>query len=288
MATAIDRAGTFRGKPVEWGVSESKNKYPQFVVTLRAAEFFDEEAGQYIPWGEYEQEITGYLVLFTKDNAGQWKELLNVAQIKKALGWDGRSFESLANGQYGETIVLFRVEPNEYNGSTSLKLTWLDAADANPVKTLPKYDVDKLKAMTSAMGGILSASVPTPKPATAKPVSPRKPGRPKSAEGSPATPSTVKPAAPSTATPPPVGAPAPAAPAPSGTPAPATTPTTKDSAWAAVNETRAADVTEDKLAEVWIAVVSTVSSSVGRAEDQFTSTDWYSIQKTVQEKTAKF
>ena len=288
---AVDRAGTFRGKPSEWGVSETKNGYPQFVVKLQAAEFYDETTGEWVAWAQYEQEITAFLVLYTKDDKSStgWKELLNAGQIKKALGWDGLSFESLANGKYNETIVLFRVEVREYNGNSALQVNWIDAADANPVKTLPKYDTDKLKALTAKLGGALqgAAAVPTPAraPATAKPAVPPKrgPGRPKS---TPATPTAGSPAVPPTATPPPAS-PAPAATAPSGNPPPTTgttAPETKDSAWQAVNDLRAKTVTDEKLAEVWIAEVT----RIGKAEDDFTPADWKTVKDAVHKETGMF
>jgi hypothetical protein len=43
-------------------------------------------------------------------------------------------------------------------------------------------------------------------------------------------------------------------------------------------------VTDEKLAEVWVMEVSTL----GKVEDQFTPSDWYAVQKSVQDKTAKF
>ena len=285
MSNAIDRPGTFRGRPTEWGVSESKGGYPQFVVRIAAQEYYDEQAGQYIPWSEYDQEITGYLVLYTQKD-GQWVELLNAEQIKKALGWDGKSFESLANGQYTETIVLFRVEESVYNGSTSLKLSWLDAADASPTKNLPKYDASKLKAMNEKFAGVLKGGTPTPTPAKAgKPAAPPrgKPGRPPKAGG------TAPAAAPSTTTPQPAGAaPAPSAPStgttkpPPTTSTPATTvPETKESAWAAVN---ACPKDEAKLAEVWVRE----ATKIGKDEASFTPADWTALKEAVLKETSMF
>ena len=123
MVQLIDRPGTFRGKLLDWGVSESRGGFPQFVARFAALEYWDEEANQYMPWAEYGQEMQGYFVLYGKDEKGAWKELLNAKQIKEALGWDGLSFESLANGDYSETLVLFRVEDSEYNGNRSLKVS---------------------------------------------------------------------------------------------------------------------------------------------------------------------
>jgi hypothetical protein len=278
---AIDRAGTFRGKPVEWGVSETKNGYPQFVLRLQAIEYYDEEAAAYIPWAEYEQEATGYLVLYTKDKNGQWQELLNAKQIKKVFGWSGLDFESLAEAKLAETILLFRIEDSEYNGSTSLKLTWIDSADSNPVKQLPKYDAAKLKGLTAKMGGALQATAAAPTPATAAKAPAKAPAKGK--KPLPKADAAAKSAAPSTDTPPPAS-PATASPAPSAAPAliPTSTLETKDSAWTAVNE--ACGVSDEKLAEVWIAV----ATSLGKPEEKFTAADWKAVKDAVLVQTSKF
>ena len=172
----IDRAGTFRGNIVDHGVSASSGGFPQFTARLRATEYYDEEKGEYISWEEYDQTIDGYFVLYTKDQQGQWKELMNAGQLKKVLGWDGLAFESLAAGQYGDKLVMFRVEEHEYNGKTKLQVQWLDEADASPTRQLPKYDTNKLKALTASMGGALTAATPAPAaaPVSAKPVTPPK------------------------------------------------------------------------------------------------------------------
>lgn len=285
---AIDRPGTFRGKPLDWGVSETKNGFPQFTVKLQAQEYFNEGTGEYIDWSEYGQEITAYLVLYSLDKNGQWQELLNAKQIKAAFGWNGLDFESLANGRYEETTVLFRVEESEFNGNVSLKVTWLDRADADPIRQLPKFDAGKLRSLTAKLGSVLQGAAPTPAKAPVsakggKPVTPptRGPGRPKSTpKDSPAAAPAQPAAAPSTATPPPAS-PAPAKPAPSGSPS---EPETKESAWVAVNEMKAKDVTDEKLADVWI----NAASAIGKTEDRFTSEDWATVKNAVLKEVSVF
>jgi len=287
----IDRPGTYRGRLTDYGVSETRNGYPQFVATLFALEYFNEESGEYMPWEPYEQEITAYLVLYTKDKNDTWKELMNAEQLKKALGWNGTDFESLANGDYKDTIVMFRVESHTYQDKTSLQVQWMDVADANPLRTLPKYDASKLKAMNTKFAGVLTSGAPTPAPAKAsKPASPPKSGGKKGKKSTPKSgqkaslesASEPKPDAPSTATPPPVS-PAPAAPAPSGSPSDVE-PVTKQSAWEAVSEMKAKDVTDAKLAEVWIAE----GAKIGKNEDEFTSDDWAAVQKAVLDQVSVF
>lgn len=60
------------------------------------------------------------------------------------------------------------------------------------------------------------------------------------------------------------------------------TPATKDSAWAAVNEM--SGVTDEKLAEIWIAE----GAKIDKAESQFTPEDWATLQEAVLKQTSKF
>jgi hypothetical protein len=174
-----------------------------------------------------------------------------------------------------ETLILFRVEDHEYNGVKSFQVSWIDTADANPVKQLPKFDASKLQGLTAKLGGALQGSAPTAAPAKA-PTSAKVKAPPKSQKAkAPATNPTPAPAL-ATAVPavsitsPSTGAPA------TPPPAPATI-ETKDSAWASVSELKQKDITDEKLAEVWIAE----ATKIGKAEDAFTSADWLTVKNAV-------
>ena len=293
MSQQLDRPGTFRGLPLDWGVSETRNKYPQFVSKLKAMEFYDEtgelnggEPG-WVAW-DYDQEITAFLCLYTQKD-GQWVELMSVDQLKKALAWDGLSFESLANGKYGETMILFRVESENYEGKDRLKVQWIDKADANPIRQLPKYDATKLKGLSEKFAGVLKGAAPSPAkaPASAPGAGPKAgPAAPPKGKPGP-KPKGTPAAAPSTATKPPAGAPAPAPRAPSVPPSSTVAPSapmTKDQAWEACSTMKAQTVTDEKLAEVWIAE----ATKIGKAEDQFTPADWAALKDAVVAATGVF
>ena len=293
MSQQLDRPGTFRGLPLDWGVSETRNKYPQFVSKLKAMEFYDEtgelnggEPG-WVAW-DYDQEITAFLCLYTQKD-GQWVELMSVDQLKKALAWDGLSFESLANGKYGETMILFRVESENYEGKDRLKVQWIDKADANPIRQLPKYDATKLKGLSEKFAGVLKRAAPSPAkaPASAPGAGPKAgPAAPPKGKPGP-KPKGTPAAAPSTATKPPAGAPAPAPRAPSVPPSSTVAPSapmTKDQAWEACSTMKAQTVTDEKLAEVWIAE----ATKIGKAEDQFTPADWAALKDAVVAATGVF
>ena len=269
----IDRAGTFRGNPVDWGVTETKkNHLPQFVVKLAATEFYDEEKGEYIPWGEYEQEMTAYFVLFT-DKSGAWEEIFHVKSMKDVFGWDGLSFESLANGNYGDLTVLFRVEENEFEGNITLQVQWIDQADSSPTRQLQKMDTKGLAAMTTKLGSALSATAVAPKPATA----PKKATR--SRQAKPKAKKNPTQSAPSGS--PPTVTSAPVTPVPDGPPSDPE-PETKESAWAAVESISGVDA--DKLAKTWLGCIACFDKS----ETEFTSDDWATLRIAVVAETAKF
>ena len=295
MSQQLDRPGTFRGLPLDWGVSETRNKYPQFVSKIKAMEFYDEtgeltenkEPG-WVAW-DYDMEITAFLCLYTQKD-GQWVELMSVDQCKKALGWDGLSFETLANGNYAETMILFRVESENYEGKDRLKVQWIDKADANPIRQLPKYDATKLKGLSEKFAGVLKGAAPSPAkaPASAPGAGPKagpavppkgKPG-PKPKAKCVACQGTGKA---SNGQPCPICNAAPSGPPSVSTP-PTTMPETKDLAWAACESLKAATVTDEKLAEVWIAE----ATKIGKAEDQFTPSDWKTLKDAVLAQVAIF
>jgi hypothetical protein len=284
MSNLIDREGTFRGKPLDWGVSESKNGFPQMVIELSALEHFNEETGEYESWSEYEQTIRAFLVMYS-NSTGEWKEAgSNVTQIKKVFAWDGKDFQTLAEGKYEDTMLMFQVKSSTFEGKTKLQVSWIDTADANPVRTLQKFDTEKLKGMAAKMGGMIPGSTTTPAPAKA-PATPPK-GKPRSPKATPKTAATPV-ATPATPAPTPSAAPEtpPPSPAPTAPAVPSAPPVeTKESAWKAVCETRSADMSDAKLAEIWV----DEATKIGKAEEQYTSADWATLKLAVQKRTAKF
>ena len=173
----IDRVGTFRGVPAEWTVSQTKKEYPQFVVRIVATEKWIESAEEmeafglteagWIPWSEYEQDITAYLVLF--NNSGP---IFNYEQVQVALGWDGASFSGLTEMDHLKTTVLFRVEENTWNDKTSLQVAWIDKQDAPIERTLRALDPEKLKDMDSRFAGLMTAKKAAPASKPGKPAAP--------------------------------------------------------------------------------------------------------------------
>jgi len=159
----INETGTYRGLSTDWGVSTTKNGFPQFVVSLNATEVWDKDEEAWVDIsGEEATEITAFLVLFGKSG----KPTLNAEQVEKAYGWNGASFSDLANGDYSDEKVLFRVEENEYEGNVSLQVNWIDSPDASPGRSIGKLSDNELKALDAQYSKYLKK--PATKPAKAK------------------------------------------------------------------------------------------------------------------------
>lgn len=164
----INRTGTFRFQATDAGIALTKNQYPQWVAQLSAIEYYDEDTEQWIDWSEYdEREIGCYMVLFGKDG----KPTLNATQLQKALGWSGASFEELEYEHIADVKFQGRVEEHTYESTTSLRVNWIDAYDAEPGRTLQKLDTAKVKEVSARFagglrtlsGGVKPQSVPKPK-----------------------------------------------------------------------------------------------------------------------------
>jgi len=145
----VDREATFKGRIVDCGVTTTREKgLPQFVVTLSCDEIYDPDEQKFVDYSDEDQQCTGYLVLYGKNN----KATFHVDSLKKTLGWNGKSFSGLAGGDYSDLIVQFRTEENFYDNKTTIQLVTLNSEDANPERQLTKFDavgLEKLDAVFS-------------------------------------------------------------------------------------------------------------------------------------------
>lgn len=276
---AIDRPGTFRGMLTEHAASQTKNGFPQLVCRLKATEYYDEDAGVWQNWTEYDMDIVAYFVLFS--NKGP---CLNYKQVQLALGWDGGSFASLDGGDWSTCVVQFRVEWHEYDGNKTLRVNWIDAQDAEPGRTIKKLDAKDLQALDAKF----RTAVKPATPASAPKGRPTPPPPPATADPTPAAENEAAPA-PATA------APTPDAPsgAPSDPPAAAKkrkkkskkdatvtglpTACTKIDAWGKVAELKTDTVTDEKLAEAWLAACDEVAGE-DSDEGKITTEQWATIR----------
>jgi hypothetical protein len=198
--SAIDRVGSFRGKVIDRGISETKNGFPQLVLQLVATEKWDEQAEVWVDWSQFDvTEATAYMCLFGKNK----KATLAVNQAMKAFGWDGASLLDLQENEALADQIQWRMAENTYEGDTKIQVAWIDEYDAVPgrkVKKLEKADIKKLDGMyASALKAVSGGPKPkkaAPTPPTARP-EPSPDPTPASEEASSNTPSPApKPPAP--------------------------------------------------------------------------------------------
>ncbi len=257
--TLVDRTGWFRGNPTAGVVKLSTGGFPQLTLDIDITEMLDPVSGEWVDWSEYGHSIRAFLILFNASKA-----MANYPQVMKALDWDGTDMGALQNDDYGDRVVLFEVIENTYEGKTSLKVNWIDAADAECKSggELTPIDSNAIASMNAQYGQFMN------KPAAAAPARAGKPkakrGRPKknAAAPTPAVP-TVPPVAPTS--PPPVIA--------GGT-------LTQESAWTAVNEAAAGAKTVADITKAWLTSVAEVSESSGIVANDFTGEEWDAVRQT--------
>jgi len=176
----IDTDGTYRGRITEHSLDTTKKGYPQLVARLKATEKFIDnpahfehfgiEEPTWVDWSEFGEEIVGFFVLFNDpDEFSEDTALLNYEQLQIATGWDGDEFYSLNNDSLVDKDVLFRVEEDEYDGKTQMKVNWIDAWDANPARELRKLDNEEVKDLSSKLKVKKKSKPAASKPAASKP-----------------------------------------------------------------------------------------------------------------------
>lgn len=292
MPQQIDSIGAFTGEILESVVGKSSGGFPQWVVRLKVEKKYVEEKSElehfglsepaWVDYSSFDYETVAFLVLFNATGA-----LLNYEQVQLATGWDGADFGTLADA-VGKKI-LFRTESNTYNDKTTIRVSWVDAEGANPVRSLKAVDATEIKSLnaqfiTKKAKVTPAAAAPTGKPAAPKAAktTPKAPAA-KPIAPAPVTqtvPSVAAPtAAPAVAKPPKVVPPPPAAvveedTATAGLPAE----TDKLGAWGYVMEHKGEN-DDSVITDSFCSAMSEVADN--RAEKDLTEKDWAKIRDTV-------
>jgi hypothetical protein len=280
----LDRTGVFRGTVTEMAIgATSKACLPQAIIRLKATERYVEDSAEmkhfeltepgWVDWSEYDQETLGYFVLINSDG----KKNFNFPALERAFGWDGASFAGLGAMNVVGKTVLFRMEENTYEGTTTVRPNSIDAADANIHQGLRKLDADGLRDLDSKFGGTLMAGKKTVAPAAAK--APSKAGTAKPPFAPTARPtgtsSSAKPAATTPAASSAAKSATPKGP-PKATAKPAATAPEMDqaAAWDAV-EKGTPGSTDDARAEAWLEAAGEICPM--REEATFINAEWAAI-----------
>jgi cell division septation protein DedD len=261
----IAQEGYYKGKVIDGGLGESTGGFPQILFSLVAEEIYDLESEQYVPADPEANQINYYGVLYDSKD----KETRNSKQLKKVTKWDGASFVELANMNFADLPIQFRVEPHTYQENTTLQVTWIDEPGASPIRGVNKLDAEGVKALHTKYAGILAQTKAAPKPVSApvKPVS-----------STPSTKPTEKPEQPKKR----------------GRPSSKPTPPKKsvgkctaDEAWAACVSLKKDEITEDKLSEIWTQAIVDTTGSIDTPDEDITPEQWYQIKEDVLRQVGK-
>jgi hypothetical protein len=262
----ITNAGTYRGKVLEHAVNESTNGFPQLVAKMSGLEYYDETTKEWCILDDA-PEATAYLILV--DSKGE--KTLNCTQIEKVFGWDATSLEELENMPLEEKPIQFRAAFRKYDDKDKLGVEWIDDFDAVPGRIVKKLDAAEIKTLQSKYSGVFTGKKTAPVSAVKPP--PQVPG--KAPVKSPVVPGKL--AGPKTVTKPQIPARKPTAPrieTPAGT-------CTQQEAFDFVSnkELWKKDVTDQRLAETWIRIVTEIAGT--RPDTEVTPAEWYTIKDKV-------
>jgi len=148
----VDRTGTFKAVPTDWGISKSRGGFPTFNVKARLVEFYDGESGEWVNWDQFGVDETVFLCLVGVDKKTKQQTLTaNHTQVMKVFGWDGESLVKLSEGDYSELVFQVRYKDNdpEYADKNPFTASWIDVEDADPVSGLQKLDAEDLNALNT-------------------------------------------------------------------------------------------------------------------------------------------
>lgn len=308
----LDRIGTFKCIPLEWGVSlTTQKKLPQFVVRVKLMEYYDQQEDSWFNYSELDAEINAYLCLYGADKKKNSKigPTLSYDQVKKVFSWDGTSFATLSNGDYSELQFQVRIGENTWEEAKSpYQVDWIDEYDADPSRQLRKLDAKELKDLDKQFAALNKEPVkaatapkkPHParvpaddgKPLTAaekKAVQRVKSERIKAANKAEAEAKLAKDSGDMPAPPePPEVVETPEAPTPAP---PGDACCTKQGAWEAIVEMRDPTINDETIKELWNAAIEEAAGPEAVTKEgmkKITEKQWFQVKEIVLKDCAKF
>lgn len=165
MPNPIDRAGTFRGTIVEYGLKKMDSG--SIAVAIRAVldQMWDDDIKDWAPWAEYDQEAHGDIWIVKKDgNLNQNA----VTSLCKNAGWDG-NFDSISETTWKPQQCQLVVQADTYNGETRYKISFINDYFRTPGGLGANMIADDAKALQMKFGAQLRAMAGSAKMASKTP-----------------------------------------------------------------------------------------------------------------------
>lgn len=177
----ITNAGTYRGTVLEHAVSESTNGYPQLVLKMSGAQYYDEVNKE---WVQLQDTPDGWAYLILADSKDE--KTLNCIQVEKVFGWNGLDLTELETMELTGKPIQFRASFRKYQNEDRLGVEWIDEYNAEPGRSVKKLDPAGIKTLQSKFSRVsggkksIPASAPKATPKKTPPTVPaRQPTKPK-------------------------------------------------------------------------------------------------------------
>ena len=153
MPNPVDRAGTFRGNIVEYGLKEVESGSVAVTLRVYLTAFWDDVNKTWMEWHEYDQEAHGDIWIVKKDKTLNQNA---VNSLIRNAGWDG-DIESVQNNKWQPTPVQVVVVEDTYNGETRLKISFINDHDRTPGGLGANMTPEKAKQLQMQFGSSLRA-----------------------------------------------------------------------------------------------------------------------------------
>ena len=164
----IDREGRFRAYPLEIAVGENDNKLTTVTIEFSLSEEY--ETGTWRDCSNEKMVVTAWFYLEKRN--GDVNEL-QVDQLKRAFGWDGRDVFWLEDTDLSNVGVQVDVKEEEWQGVKRFKVKWLHSGDSDPDRKAKKSNENTRRSVNSRLAMKLRALAgKTPAPAPAAPAAP--------------------------------------------------------------------------------------------------------------------
>lgn len=133
MTTELDRAGTFRGRIVEYGLVEVESGAKAISLVAEIDDAWDQEMSQWADWREYRVVARGAVWVIKKDGTLNQRAVESLIQ---QAGWNG-DLVAVVNGEWTPKPCQFEIKaeaPSEKNKrtETAYRIAWLNAYDRVP------------------------------------------------------------------------------------------------------------------------------------------------------------
>ena len=128
MPQLVDRAGTFRGEIVEYGMFQTDSGATAVKIIARLDEFWDGEA--WVDWREYEMQASGKLWIIKTTGERVQRQ---IEALCRYAGWDGDPYFNQGRWEPSPCqFVITEEAPNEFHEETQFPISWLNAWERTP------------------------------------------------------------------------------------------------------------------------------------------------------------